>query len=214
MDLGQIRREYQSGPLRRADLDADPLRQFETWFRQAMESRLSDPSAMSLATAGRDLQVSLRTVLLKRFDARGFVFYTNYESTKARQIAENPRVALLFPWLDLNRQVKITGLAERVSRAESLKYFLSRPRGSQLGAWVSAQSRPIRSRDALLGKLGEIRQRFADGDISLPEFWGGYRVRPLTIEFWQGRPDRLHDRFRYRRPGIDDETWKIERLAP
>ncbi len=214
MDLGQIRRDYHSGPLRRADLDSDPFRQFERWFAEAMDSGIKDPSAMSLATAGRDLQVTLRTVLLKRFDADGFVFYTNYESTKARQIAENPQVALLFPWLDQNRQVKITGVAERVPQAESLKYFLSRPRGSQLGAWVSAQSRPIRSRDLLLGKLKEIQQRFASGDVSLPEFWGGYRVRPKTIEFWQGQPDRLHDRFRYRRENTDDRDWTIERLAP
>ncbi len=211
MDLDQIRRDYISGPLRRSDLDPDPLRQFERWFQQAMDSGIKDPSAMSLATAGRDLQVTIRTVLLKRFDAQGFVFYTNYESTKARQIAENPKVALLFPWLDQNRQVKITGLAEKVPQTESLKYFLSRPRGSQLGAWVSAQSRPIRSRDLLLGKLEEIRKRFADGDISLPEFWGGFRVRPTTIEFWQGQPDRLHDRFRYT---AQADGWSIERLAP
>ena len=214
MDLGQIRRDYVSGALRRADLDSDPFRQFERWFAEAMDSGITDPSAMSLATAGRDLQVTLRTVLLKRFDADGFVFYTNYESTKARQIAENPQVALLFPWLELNRQVKIAGIAERVPRTESLKYFLSRPRGSQLGAWVSAQSRPIRSRDLLLGKLKEIQQRFASGDVSLPEFWGGYRVRPKTIEFWQGQPDRLHDRFRYRREDTGSDKWTIERLAP
>ncbi len=214
MDLGQIRRDYHSGPLRRADLDDDPFLQFEGWFGAALDSGIPDPSAMSLATAGRDLQVTIRTVLLKRFDREGFVFYTNYESTKARQIAENPRVALLFPWLEQNRQVKITGLAERVPHGESLKYFLSRPRGSQLGAWVSAQSRPIRSRDALLGKLKEIQQRFASGEVSLPEFWGGFRVRPLTIEFWQGQPDRLHDRFRYSREDTESNTWQIERLAP
>ena len=214
VDLGQIRRDYVSGPLRRADLDPDPLRQFERWFGEAMDSGIQDPSAMSLATAGSDLQVTIRTVLLKRFDAGGFVFYTNYESTKARQIAENPQVALLFPWLEQNRQVKITGVADKVPQAESLKYFLSRPRGSQLGAWVSAQSRPIRSRDLLLGKLKEMQQRFASGDISLPEFWGGYRVSPKTIEFWQGQPDRLHDRFRYRRDPASENGWIIERLAP
>ncbi len=167
---------------------------------------------MSLATANLQGDVSIRTVLLKSFDQQGFVFFTNYESAKARQIAENPRVALLFPWLTLDRQVKIAGRANRISTAESLRYFLSRPRGSQLGAWVSAQSSVIHSRAMLLAKLDEIKQRFADGNISLPEFWGGYRVVPERIEFWQGQPDRLHDRFQYSRQ--PDQTWQIDRLAP
>ncbi len=212
MDIGDIRREYDWGDLNREDLDPDPIRQFDRWFEQARESSISDPSAMSLATCDLQGFVTNRTVLLKIYDQQGFVFFTNYESTKARQMDENPRVALLFPWLHQERQVEITGTAERISSKESLKYFLSRPRGSQLGAWVSPQSRVISSREMLLSKLDEIKQRFASGDISLPEFWGGYRVYPQTIEFWQGRPSRLHDRFEYRRQA--DDSWEINRLAP
>jgi pyridoxamine 5'-phosphate oxidase len=212
MDLADIRREYGQGELTRQDLNADPIMQFDRWFKQAQQSDTKDPSAMSLATADRSGEVSVRTVLLKVYDQQGFVFFTNYESSKARQINENPKVALLFPWLNQDRQVKIRGQASRISTQESLKYFISRPRGSQLGAWVSQQSSVISSRAFLLGKLQEIKQRFADGDISLPEFWGGYRVVPDSIEFWQGQPDRLHDRFRYQRQS--GNNWKIERLAP
>ncbi len=212
MDLADIRREYGQGELTRQDLNADPIMQFDRWFKQAQQSDTKDPSAMSLATADRSGEVSVRTVLLKVYDQQGFVFFTNYESFKARQINENPKVALLFPWLNQDRQVKIRGQASRISTQESLKYFISRPRGSQLGAWVSQQSSVISSRALLLGKLQEIKQRFADGDISLPEFWGGYRVVPDSIEFWQGQPDRLHDRFRYQRQS--GNNWKIERLAP
>ncbi len=212
MDLADIRREYSQGKLTRQDLNADPILQFDSWFKQALQSDIKDPSAMSLATADQSGGVSIRTVLLKIYDQQGFVFFTNYESAKARQISENPKVALLFPWLNLDRQVKIRGRASRISTQESLKYFISRPRGSQLGAWVSQQSSVISSRALLAAKLQEIKQRFADGDISLPEFWGGYRVEPESIEFWQGQPDRLHDRFRYQRQS--DNSWKIERLAP
>lgn len=212
MDIGSIRRDYDSSELTRAQLKTDPVEQFDDWFKQAQQTDIKDPSAMSLATASLSGEVSLRTVLLKIYDQKGFVFFTNYESMKARQISENPHVALLFPWLDQNRQVKITGQANRISGAESLRYFISRPRGSQLGAWVSAQSSVISSRNLLMSKLEEVKQRFAEGDISLPEFWGGYRVVPKTIEFWQGRPDRLHDRFKYILQ--DDGSWKINRLAP
>jgi pyridoxamine 5'-phosphate oxidase len=212
MDIADIRREYNQGELHREDLDNDPIQQFDQWFKQARESDIKDPSAMSLATADRSGEVSVRTVLLKIYDHQGFVFFTNYESAKARQIGENPKVALLFPWLNQDRQVKIRGHASRISSAESLKYFVTRPRGSQLGAWVSQQSSVISSRTLLLAKLQEIKQRFADGDISLPEFWGGYRVEPYSIEFWQGQPDRLHDRFRYLKQA--DNSWVIERLAP
>jgi pyridoxamine 5'-phosphate oxidase len=212
MDLADIRREYGQGELTRQDLNSDPILQFDSWFKLAQHSDIKDPSAMSLATADKSGEVSIRTVLLKIYDQQGFVFFTNYESAKARQISENPKVALLFPWLNLDRQVKIRGRASRISTQESLKYFITRPRGSQLGAWVSQQSSVISSRALLAAKLQEIKQRFADGDISLPEFWGGYRVVPESIEFWQGQPDRLHDRFRYQRQS--DDSWKIERLAP
>jgi pyridoxamine 5'-phosphate oxidase len=210
-DIGNLRREYNHGGLSRKDLNPDPIIQFEHWFADAQKSDIKDPSAMSLATANRQAEISIRTVLLKIFDSQGFVFFTNYESAKAKHIAENPNVALLFPWLDLDRQVKVIGTASRVSSAESLRYFLSRPRGSQLGAWVSAQSSVISSRTLLMAKLNEIKQRFADGDVTLPEFWGGYRVVPSKIEFWQGQPDRLHDRFQYTR---QDDGWEINRLAP
>ncbi len=211
-DIGNLRREYNHGGLSRKDLNPDPIIQFERWFEDASHADIKDPSAMSLATANRQGEISIRTVLLKIFDQQGFVFFTNYESAKARHIAENPNVALLFPWLDLDRQVKIVGTASKISSAESLRYFLSRPRGSQLGAWVSEQSSVISSRALLMAKLNEIKQRFADGDISLPEFWGGYRVKPSKIEFWQGQPDRLHDRFQYSRQ--QDDSWQINRLAP
>lgn len=212
MDISDLRREYQHEGLHRKDLNPDPVIQFDTWFNQARQSQIKDPSAMSLATANSSGEISIRTVLLKIYDQQGFVFFTNYSSTKARHISENPNVALLFPWLDQDRQVKITGRASRISTQESLKYFISRPRGSQLGAWVSHQSSVISSRSLLMSKLQEIKKRFADGDISLPEFWGGYRVRPATIEFWQGQPDRLHDRFQYTRQ--EDDSWSINRLAP
>ena len=212
MDTGDIRREYDWQELNREDLDPDPIRQFDRWFDQARDSALLDPTAMSLATASLQGHVTNRTVLLKIYDQQGFVFFTNYESTKARQMDENPNVALLFSWLHQERQVEITGTASRISSKESLKYFLTRPRGSQLGAWVSPQSQVISSREMLLTKLDEIKQRFASADISLPEFWGGYRVYPQTVEFWQGRPNRLHDRFEYRRQA--DDSWEINRLAP
>ena len=212
MDIGNIRRDYDQAGLTRDSLNTDPIVQFENWFNEAQKTEIKDPSAMSLATSNKKGEVSIRTVLLKLYDQQGFVFYTNYESIKARHIAENPNVALLFPWLDQDRQVKIMGKASKISTAESLKYFISRPRGSQLGAWVSAQSSIINSRTLLLSKLEEIKQRFADGDVSLPEFWGGYRVKPSSIEFWQGQPDRLHDRFMYTRQ--DNDNWAITRLAP
>jgi pyridoxamine 5'-phosphate oxidase len=212
MDIADLRRDYDRGKLSRNDMDPDPIKQFERWFAEAQQSGIKDPNAMSLATADQNGLVDLRTVLLKMFDEKGFVFFTNYESAKAKQIAQNPQVSILFPWLTLERQVKINGVASKISSAESLKYFMTRPRGSQLGAWVSEQSSIISSRALLLGKLEEIKQRFADGDISLPEFWGGYRIEPKTIEFWQGQPDRLHDRFQY---SLETENnWHIDRLAP
>ena len=194
------------------ELNPDPLLQFQQWFEEAIATGIAEPNGMSLATVDRDGQPWLRTVLLKLYDERGFVFFTNYESDKSRQIAGNPRVALLFPWVALARQIQITGTASRISAIESLKYFATRPRGSQIGAWASPQSRVIRSRSLLDAKVEEMLRKFSDGEIPLPDFWGGYRVAPETIEFWQGRESRLHDRFRYSRE--PEGGWRIERLAP
>jgi len=210
-ELAALRREYQKGGLHRSDLDPDPVAQFRRWFQQAVEAELLEPNAMTLATAGADGRVTARTVLLKAFDARGFVFFTNYGSRKALQIAENPWVSLLFAWLPLERQVEVCGRAVRIGAAESLAYFASRPFGSRLGAWVSQQSRVIPSRKLLEMKFEEMRRKFADGKVPLPDWWGGYRVEPETIEFWQGGEGRLHDRLRYRR---DAEGWGIDRLQP
>lgn len=211
MDLSDFRREYSARGLHRADLDADPIRQFATWFSQASELGVAEPNAMSLATVAADGMPFQRAVLLKYFDAAGFVFFTNYHSRKAAQIAVNPKVCAIFPWITLERQVIIQGLAEKISTAESLRYFASRPRDSQIGAWVSNQSEVITSRKFLLQKLAEIREKFSHGEIPLPSFWGGYRIVPQAIEFWQGGPARLHDRFLYQRQG---DSWTIERLSP
>jgi pyridoxamine 5'-phosphate oxidase len=212
MDIGDVRREYIQEALRRENLLSDPFTQFELWFKQACSAQIRDPNAMSLATASAQGRPTLRTVLLKYFDTQGFVFFTNYQSTKARQITENPYVSLLFLWLELDRQVTIVGCAEKIPAQESLRYFLTRPRGSQLGAWVSNQSSVISSRTLLEMKFEEAKRKFAQGKIPLPSFWGGYRVRPSEFEFWQGRPNRLHDRFIYRQTKVGE--WLIERLAP
>lgn len=211
MDIGDMRRDFESEGLDRGQLDDDPVRQFELWFNDAREAGILEPNAMSLATTGSDLQPDLRTVLLKYFDQQGFVFYTNYGSRKARELEQNPRAALLFPWIGLNRQVIVQGEVTRVSKTESLRYFASRPRGSQLGAWVSQQSEVISSRGLLEQKVAEIKRKFGDGEVPLPSFWGGYRVVPQRIEFWQGRPSRLHDRFEYLR---SHDGWTIQRLQP
>jgi pyridoxamine 5'-phosphate oxidase len=211
MDLAELRKEYSDRGLRRDELDADPVNQFALWFRQATEAGVHEPNAMTLATVGTEGMPLQRTVLLKMFDHDGFVFFTNYGSRKAKHIAANPNVCLLLPWITLERQVIIQGRAEKISTAESLKYFTSRPRDSQLGAWVSNQSDAIASRKLLMQKLEEIRTRFRNGEIPLPSFWGGFRVVPETIEFWQGGAARLHDRFLYTR---GDAGWKIERLSP
>lgn len=212
MDLSDYRREYLAEGLSREGLKADPVEQFALWFEQACAAKLLEPNAMSLATASADARPTQRTVLLKKFDQRGFVFFTNFGSRKAKQMEENPEVSLLFPWIALERQVSIEGRAGRISQAETLQYFVSRPLESQIGAWVSSQSSVITSRKALQMKLAEMKQKFKDGKVPLPSFWGGYRVVPRTVEFWQGGPARLHDRFLYRRDGEGD--WSIERLAP
>lgn len=211
MELHDYRQEYARHGLDLADLDRDPVVQFEKWFKQAQEAGILEPNAMSLATASADGVPLVRTVLLKAFDRDGFVFYTNYGSRKAEQLAANPRAALLFPWLGLERQVQVTGRVEKVSAAETLRYFLSRPYGSQIGAWVSQQSSVVSSRSFLLTKYEEMKRKFAEGKVPVPEGWGGYRVIPDSIEFWQGRPGRLHDRYLYTRA---EGAWAIDRLAP
>jgi len=211
MDISDLRREYMYAGLSRDDLSSDPIAQFEQWFLEAHDNGLDNPNALSLATVGTDGMPSLRTVLLKAFDAKGFVFYTNYGSRKAREIAENPQAAMLFHWLEFDRQVKIQGPVTKVSTAESLRYFSTRPHGSQIGAWCSEQSSPIGSRTLLLQAYESMKAKFAEGEVPLPDFWGGYRVKPLRIEFWQGRENRLHDRFEYVMQG---DSWAIQRLAP
>jgi len=211
MDIGDYRREYTKGGLNKQDLNDSPFELFEKWFTQAVEADIPDASAMSLATVSADGKPTQRTVLLKTFDEKGFVFFTNYSSLKSQQIEENPNVSLLFPWTTLERQIEINGKASKISTAESLKYFLSRPRGSQLGAWASAQSSPISSRQILEAQLQKMKSKFTKGEIPLPDFWGGYRVAPETIEFWQGGENRLHDRFEYSRDG---NSWISKRLQP
>ena len=212
MQITNMRKEYVCGGVSEADMEADPLRQFEKWFEQALSANLPEPNAMTLATATPDGQPSARVVLLKDYDASGFTFFTNYHSRKGREIAANARAALLFFWPELQRQVRIEGTVERIAEAESDAYFRSRPLGSRLGAWASQQSEVIPSRDVLEERVREMTQRYPDGDVPRPPHWGGYRVRPLTIEFWQGRPDRLHDRLRYQR--VQPDGWRLERLSP
>lgn len=212
MNLSAMRAEYGKQPLRREDLCSDPIEQFGLWLAQACEANLCEPNAMSLATLAVNGGVSIRTVLLKHFDQAGFVFFTNLESRKAREILANPNVALLFPWIEIQRQVSVRGTARRLSTAEVLAYFVSRPFQSQIAAWASPQSRPIATRALLESKWNEMKTKFQDGKVPLPSFWGGYRVQPYEIEFWQGRENRLHDRFLYTLE--DDHRWRIDRLAP
>ena len=211
MDLTFIRQGYKDKVLDKEDLNADPIIQFKSWFEDAKKSE-PIPTAMSLSTVNNNGEPTLRTVLLKLFDQRGFVFFTNYKSRKAGHITDNPNVAILFNWVALERQVTITGVAEKIKTKEAKKYFMSRPRGSQLGAWVSDQSSVLSSRKILELKLKEMKRKFSDGEIPLPDFWGGYRIIPKTFEFWQGRPNRLHDRFIYSMQS--NELWEIDRIAP
>jgi len=212
MDLENLRREYLQGGLSREDLLADPIKQFEAWLQQAIDLQIYDPTAMVIATVDGSGQPSQRMVLLKHLDAKGLVFFTNYGSRKARDIELNSKVSLHFPWNDIERQVKIEGEATKISTAESLKYFLSRPRESQLAAWASPQSQPLSSKEILLTQVAHMREKYAKGEIPLPDFWGGIRVVPSLFEFWQGGEHRLHDRFEYRLEAQDN--WAIQRLAP
>lgn len=206
-----MRREFESSGLNEEDLNKDPFIQFENWFQDARNAGILEPNAMSLATVDNTGQPTLRTVLLKYFDEHGFVFFTNYESRKAQNIEAHPQAAALFPWIGLNRQVSVQGKVRRISKAESFKYFSSRPRESQIGAWVSDQSKAINSRGLLEQKLAEMKRKFGDGKIPLPSFWGGYQIVPERIEFWQGRPHRLHDRFEYLK---EESGWTTQRLQP
>lgn len=212
MNVSDMRTDYTQGELHRRDLKPDPFDQFEVWFKQACESGLIEPNALSLATVDAEGRPTLRTVLLKKWDRRGFVFFTNLESRKARQIESDPNVSLLFPWLALQRQVAINGVAERIPTSEVVAYFVTRPFGSQLAAWASPQSQVISTRSLLEAKWEEMKRKFREGQVPLPSFWGGYRVRPRDFEFWQGRHSRLHDRFLYTPAG--EGAWQIERLAP
>jgi pyridoxamine 5'-phosphate oxidase len=212
MDIENLRQQYTRAGLRRQDLKPDPFDQFEIWFKEACAANLLEPNAMILATASAQAEPSIRTVLLKYFDREGLIFFTNYESRKSRQIQENPQVSLLFLWLPLERQVQIIGTAAKISTADSLKYFTARPRGSQIGAWCSQQSSIISSRQILEMQFEQMKQKFMNNEVPLPSFWGGYRVIPRSFEFWQGRPNRLHDRFLYSRQ--NQESWEVNRLSP
>lgn len=212
--LANLREEYTKGGLSETEANPNPFGQFRLWFEQALAAKLIEPNAMTLCTVDEAGMPNARTVLLKAYDERGFVFFTNYDSAKARELAHSNKAALLFPWLGLERQVKIRGTTEKISTAESLKYFISRPFGSRLGAWVSHQSQVISSRQVLEAKLEQMKNKFAGGEVPLPSFWGGYRVVPQAIEFWQGGAKRLHDRLEYTRTTADAKAWDIRRLAP
>ncbi len=211
LHLQDMRREYKQNELDEISVDETPFTQFQKWFQEVLNAQVLEPNAMILATSSLDNIPNIRAVLLKIFDEKGFVFFTNYQSDKAKEIEQNPNVALEFLWLDLERQVRIIGKCEKISYAESFAYFTKRSRGSQIGAWVSHQSSIISSRDLLSMALLKMKEKFKNGEIPLPDFWGGYRVVPSKVEFWQGRESRLHDRILYTRNG---DKWEISRLAP
>ncbi|MEM8720310.1 MAG: pyridoxamine 5'-phosphate oxidase [Cyanobacteria bacterium P01_G01_bin.39] len=211
--IADLRQNYTLAGLSWENLDTDPIKQFDLWFQQALDAEIIEPNAMTLATATPDGKPSARIVLLKGFDETGFVFYTNYESQKGQELITNPHAALVFLWQKLERQVRIEGRVKQLSATESTKYFHSRPKASQLGAWVSDQSRVIPNREVLEQKLADLKEQYNnDAVIPLPEHWGGFRVIPQRIEFWQGRPSRLHDRLVYDLQA--DHSWSISRLAP
>lgn len=210
-DLAEMRQDYRLAELDEESLPANPIGQFKKWFKEACEVGVIEPNAMTLATATPDGQTSLRTVLCKGYDERGFIFYTNLGSTKAGQLATNPNISLLFPWLKLERQVIVNGTAEKLSLGEVTKYFVTRPVDSQIAAWASEQS-SFTTRKLLQKKFTELREKFSNGKVPIPEFWGGFRVNPRTIEFWQGRPSRMHDRLLYTHQA--DGSWSIGRLSP
>jgi pyridoxamine 5'-phosphate oxidase len=210
--VADLRKDYQLEGLQETDVDPNPFRQFQIWFDRALAAQLSEPNAMTLATATPDGIPSARIVLLKGFDERGFVFYTNYQSHKGQELTANPHAALVFWWAELERQVRIEGRVEQVSDRESDEYYHSRPLNSRLGAWVSKQSQVVESRAVLEQRLQELNTQYENREVPRPPHWGGFRVIPQAIEFWQGRPSRLHDRLRYRL--LEDGSWTIERLSP
>ncbi len=210
--IADIRRDYRGQALLENDIDPDPLKQFQIWFKQAVDANLRDPNGMTLATVTPDGKPAARIVLLKNVDARGFVFYTNYDSRKGQELDQTPWAALVFWWSDLDRQVRIEGSVTKITEAEADTYFQNRPRGSQLGAWVSEQSQVIRDRLVLEQQLEQLQKQYQGQSVPRPSHWGGYRLCPTQIEFWQGRPDRLHDRLCYRLTPQSD--WQLERLAP
>lgn len=212
MDLGHLREDYETAGIDIADVAPDPVTQFERWFTEVQDAGLWEPNAMIVSTVTDEGYPASRNVLLKAFDAEGFVFYTNYESEKGQQLLAHPKAALTFSWIELRRQVRVVGTAEQLAAAQSDAYFESRPRGSQIGAWASPQSQVVASRSELDERWSELEARFAGDRIPRPSHWGGFRVRPATIEFWQGRPNRMHDRLRYEL--TDDGAWSIDRLAP
>lgn len=209
--LDTMRSEYKQKTLNKQSVDTNPFEQFKIWFEEAINSHIKDPNACTLATCGKSGMPQARVVLLKRYDEQGFIFFTNYTSAKANDLAFNPKATLNFFWLELERQVRISGECEKISTSESLSYFTTRSRGSQLGAWVSKQSKIIESRKILQMQIEKMKEKFKNGQIPLPDFWGGYRLKPQNIEFWQGRENRLHDRVLYSKT---DTTWKIARLSP
>ena len=213
-DLKALKKQYSDEGINKQSTNEDPFVQFRLWFDQALDSGIAEPNGFCLSTVSSDSKPSVRTVLMKGFDHQGFVFFTNHGSRKGQQLAENPSVSMLFPWYELHRQINIEGEVTRVSDKQSFEYFQSRPKGSQIGAWASRQSEVIENRAALEAQIDNIEQRFGDEEIPLPEFWGGYLIKPRRFEFWQGRTHRLHDRIVYTKNQQNHDNWEVNRLAP